>query len=88
MISDLLTIECCCRNNDDDDVADNPNGDTDGADVTAARASLEACLELDDVCLHRHNKHLAEVHDALARCHVMLGTSCFTVLHSLCASWS
>jgi len=43
--------------------------------VAAARSSLEACLQLNDACLHRHNKHLAEVHDALARCLVMLGTS-------------
>jgi len=42
--------------------------------ITAAQSSLESCLELSEMCLYRHNKHLAEVHDALARCQVMLGT--------------
>ena len=43
--------------------------------MPAAQTSLESCLRLDEACLHRHNRHLAEVHDALARCQVMLGMS-------------
>ena len=58
--------------------------DDDGTEVamTAAQVSLESCLQVSEVCLHRHNKHLAETHDALARCQVMLGTS--ALLSSCC----